>query len=41
MGLAIFYLIYLFFKIIGIILALFESPDLSQKESNKIQKYFK
>ena len=37
MGLAIFYLIYLFFKIIGIILALFESPDLSQKKSNKIQ----
>ena len=37
MGLAIFYLIYLFFKIIGIILALFESPDLSQKKSNKIK----
>jgi len=37
MGLAIFYLIYLFFKIIGIIFALFESPDLSQKKSNKIK----
>ena len=37
MGLAIFYLIYLFFKIIGIILALFESPDLSQKKSDEIQ----
>ena len=35
MGLSIFYLIYLFFKIIGIILSLSGSPDLTQKKANK------
>ena len=37
MGLAIFYLIYLFFKIIGIVLSLLGSPDLTQKKSNKVK----
>ena len=37
MGLAIFYLIYLFFKTIGIVLSLLGSPDLTQKKSNKIK----
>jgi len=35
MGLAIFYLIYLFFKIFGIIISLMGSPDLTQKKTNK------
>ena len=37
MGLAIFYLIYLFLKIIGIVLSLLGSPDLTQKKSNKVK----
>jgi hypothetical protein len=37
MGLAIFYLIYLFFKIIGIVLSLLGSPDLTQKKANKVK----
>ena len=35
MGLAIFYLIYLFFKIVGIVISMMGSPDLTQKSSIK------
>ena len=41
MGLGIFYLIYLFFKIIGIVLSLLGSPDLSQQKSLKTKSILK
>ena len=41
MGLGIFYLIYLFFKIIGIVLSLLGSPDLSQQKSSKTKSILK
>ena len=37
MGLAIFYLIYLFFKIMGIVLSIMQAPDLSKDKSEKIE----
>ena len=37
MGLAIFYLLYLFFKVIGIIGSLLGSPDLTQKKPTKVK----
>ena len=37
MGLAIFYLLYLFFKVIGIIGSLLGSPDLAQKKPTKVK----